>query len=81
MKLGLTILIASLGSAVFAAPATSEANDNVGLTARADNCFYPSHCSATWYGKCENHCGKRGFSHMSKNNCGWFKKRCCCIKP
>lgn len=71
--LALTVALALATSAV--------AVPQLELEKRDDNCFFASHCSATWYGKCENHCGDRKFSHMSGDGCGWFKKRCCCISP
>ncbi|PFH58626.1 hypothetical protein XA68_13443 [Ophiocordyceps unilateralis] len=50
-----------------------------GVEAR-DNCFHPSSCSVSWAGKCEDYCGRRGFSHMTGDGCGLFRKKCCCIR-
>ncbi|KAK3182390.1 hypothetical protein K4F52_006214 [Lecanicillium sp. MT-2017a] len=44
-----------------------------------DTCYHPSACSSTWGGKCEIHCGDRGFSHMTGDGCSFFAKKCCCI--
>ncbi|KAF9967672.1 hypothetical protein BGZ73_000460 [Actinomortierella ambigua] len=71
----------ALATSAFAAPQPVEMeSSDVDMEKRRDNCFFPSHCSAFWSGKCENHCAHRGFSHMSKNGCGWLKKRCCCVR-
>lgn len=67
-------------SAIFFALATVVVAEEA-LEARG-NCFYPSSCSTTWAGKCEDYCGHRGFSHMDGEGCdGWFDKRCCCNIP
>ncbi|RYP08334.1 hypothetical protein DL765_008810 [Monosporascus sp. GIB2] len=84
MKLSLTFVIASLGSAVFAAPAASEANDYVGLTARDDHCYYPSDCRDYWTEEgCKEYCYYLGldFSHKTCDGCEYGKERCCCVKP
>ncbi len=73
----LTLIIASLAATAFAAPAPGEA----ALEARQDNCFFASECSTLWSGKCDNHCGPRGFSHMTGDKCTWPSKKCCCIVP
>ena len=78
----LTLLIATLAATAIAA---SRANGDMvpaeaDIEARADNCFFPSQCSAFWFGKCENHCSPRGFSHMTRDGCR-FTKKCCCIRP
>ena len=48
-----------------------------------EKCHYKSHCSKLNSGHCEDHCGDRGFSHMSSiGNCGVlkpFERKCCCI--
>lgn len=75
MKTGL--LVVAIATGAFAAPSDPSAQ---GVEARADNCFHPSSCSASWAGKCEDYCGRRGFSHMSGDGCGIFKKKCCCIR-
>jgi hypothetical protein len=77
----LTLIIATLAVTAFAAPHTSDivtAEANIG--ARADNCFFASQCATFWSGKCENHCGSRGFSHMSRDGCSKLKlaQKCCC---
>ncbi|KAF9167216.1 hypothetical protein DFQ26_005329 [Actinomortierella ambigua] len=70
----------ALAAGAYAVPNPVEAGSpKTDLDERQDNCFYPSHCSATWSGKCENHCAHRGFSHMSGDDCGLFEKRCCCV--
>lgn len=80
----LTLLIATLAATAFAAPRAS-GDMEADVEVRADNCFFPSQCSAFWSGKCENHCGSRGFSHMSRDGCQWnpinLTQKCCCIRP
>ncbi|KAM0274851.1 hypothetical protein ACHAQH_007810 [Verticillium albo-atrum] len=76
MKTSFAIILTAL-TAALAAPALE---DNAPVEIRQDNCFHKSSCSATWGGKCGQYCGTRGFSHMSGDTCGIFKKRCCCIK-
>ncbi|RCI12474.1 hypothetical protein L249_1169 [Ophiocordyceps polyrhachis-furcata BCC 54312] len=70
----LLLLLPSLASFTAGSPPSSTK-----IEAR-DNCFHPSSCSASWAGKCEDYCGSRGFSHMTGDGCGWFQKKCCCIR-
>jgi hypothetical protein len=78
----LTLIIATLAATAFAVPHASDMDAaEANIEARADNCFHASQCATFWSGKCENHCGKRGFSHMSRDGCSTLKlqKKCCCI--
>jgi hypothetical protein len=79
----LTLLLATFAATALAAPRASGEMD-ADVETRADNCYFPSHCSAFWSGKCENHCGSRGFSHMSRDGCQWnpinLTQKCCCIR-
>ncbi|KAM7183203.1 hypothetical protein V8F33_013730 [Rhypophila sp. PSN 637] len=78
MKLQAILTIAMAAITASAAPADTDVTP---AAIAADNCFHPSSCSKTWGGKCEDYCDKRGFSHMTGDNCGFLKKKCCCIKP
>ncbi|KAF9157418.1 hypothetical protein DFQ27_008778, partial [Actinomortierella ambigua] len=84
MKSSIFVLAVAFVLATTAAAAPQpEAGEHEGVELekrRGDNCYFKSHCSMSWSGKCQNHCGKRKFSHMSKNGCGWFEKRCCCVR-
>ncbi|KAJ4985032.1 hypothetical protein SVAN01_09475 [Stagonosporopsis vannaccii] len=81
-----TLILATIAATAAAAPrAAGEMSPAPApLDGRADNCFFPSQCSAFWSGKCENHCGSRGFSHMSRDGCKWnpinITQKCCCIR-
>ena len=79
----LILLIATLAATALAAPrASGDMVSEADIEARPDNCFHPSRCDAFWFNdKCKDYCDKRGFSHMSGDGCGWFTKKCCCIKP
>jgi hypothetical protein len=82
----LTLLLATFAATALAAPRASGEMDarDADVETRADNCYFPSQCSAFWSGKCENHCGSRGFSHMSRDGCQWnpinLTQKCCCIR-
>ncbi|KAH7039658.1 uncharacterized protein B0I36DRAFT_357058 [Microdochium trichocladiopsis] len=74
----ITSALAATTSMVTAAPSGSTGTGTDTIAER-DNCFYPSSCSSTWSGKCEDYCGTRGFSHMTGEDCEWPSKKCCCI--
>ncbi|RDA85259.1 hypothetical protein CP532_2352 [Ophiocordyceps camponoti-leonardi (nom. inval.)] len=67
-------------TATITAGSPSSSSKQAGAIEARDNCFHPSSCSASWAGKCEDYCGSRGFSHMTGDGCGWFQKKCCCIR-
>ncbi|KAK4202376.1 hypothetical protein QBC40DRAFT_252209 [Triangularia verruculosa] len=72
------VFLTAVAAGVFAAPS---AEPEAAQLETRDNCFYASKCSTSWDGKCETHCGSRGFSHMTRDGCGIniFAKKCCCI--
>ncbi|KAM7213965.1 hypothetical protein V8F06_010664 [Rhypophila decipiens] len=76
MKLQAILAIAIAAIAASAAPADT---DTAPAAIAADKCSHPSDCSWWHYGKCEDYCGQREFSHMSTDDCGFLKKRCCCV--
>lgn len=80
MKTSFMLLATSLLASTGALAMPHDMSADGVFDVRDDNCFHPSSCSSTWGGKCEDYCDKRGFSHMTGDDCSWPKKKCCCIK-
>ncbi|KAJ5161848.1 hypothetical protein N7492_007240 [Penicillium capsulatum] len=76
MKTTFFLVLAGLAANAVAVP--TENAQNEALDKRTGSCFHPSSCSVTWSGKCEDYCGKRGFSHMTGDGCSGLSEKCCC---
>lgn len=74
----LTLTLAATATAA-SIPESKPADAAGDVSVLDDTCYHPSACSSTWGGKCEIHCGDRGFSHMTGDGCSFFAKKCCCI--